>query len=109
MLLPSMFSTAEKVAALIAAERLTGAAIRLEAYRSRHGNYPASLSGLLPADELKDPFTGRPLASQIDADGFRVYSAGPDRADSGGTRMKHIDGPVRKLPGDIVFQVSHRP
>ncbi|WP_337177166.1 hypothetical protein [Paludisphaera sp.] len=59
---------------------------------------PADLTTLdLPAEATVDPFTGRPLIVKKLAEGWLVYSVGPDLVDDGGTLDKARDvgyGPV---------------
>jgi hypothetical protein len=68
--------------------RMTITAIALKRFQLRNGSYPAALSELAPqflAAELVDPWSGRPLHYQLNADGtFTLYSVGADGRDDGG-------------------------
>jgi hypothetical protein len=80
--------TVERAAFRLAADRVAIAAAAAERFRRAHGDAtPASLSELAP-DYLTsipdDPFSGKPLFYRRDADGYVVYSAGPNRTDDGG-------------------------
>jgi hypothetical protein len=62
-------------------------AIALELHRRRAGQYPASLSELVPAllpALPRDPFDGRPLRYRLRDGRPVVYSIGADRTDRGG-------------------------
>jgi len=73
----------------------------VEAYRVENGGYPNSLDALVPeylANPAIDPFTGDPLRYQPRTYGYRLYSAGMDMTDNGGTWNDN------KAPGsDLVF------
>ena len=60
-----------------------------ELHRSAHGDYPDTLTALVPEflDELPpDPFTGKPFIyrRRPDGEGFIVYSVGSNMTDDGG-------------------------
>ena len=61
--------------------------LALLAYRDRHGTYPQSLAELRkdPGWEVPaDPFTGKDFVYRRQAEGFLLYSLGPDMKDNGG-------------------------
>ena len=75
--------------------------LALEDFRSRAGNYPATLQQLDWTDAaITDPFTGQPFVYRPDGDNVLVYSVGIDRADDGG-----LYAPRKKLR-DIVWRVE---
>lgn len=75
--------------------------LALEDYRSREGNYPASLTdlGLLEA-AITDPFTGQPFIYRTEGDNVLVYSVGFDREDDSGVSR------VGKGQRDVVWRVE---
>jgi hypothetical protein len=77
-------------------------ALALHVYRTERADYPETLSSLSP-DYLQriplDPYDNQPLRYRRTADGYVLYSVGPDGQDDQG-RMT----PGRMEP-DIVFQV----
>ena len=75
--------------------------LALEDYRSREGNYPASLTdlGLLEA-AITDPFTGQPFIYRTEGDNVLVYSVGFDREDDSGVSR------VGKGRCDVVWRVE---
>jgi hypothetical protein len=75
--------------------------LALEDFRSREGEYPASLQDLgLPDERITDPFTGRPFIYRTENDNVLVYSVGFDRKDDGGLHAP------RKERHDIVWRVE---
>jgi hypothetical protein len=87
----------------------TIAAIR---YKRAHGDYPENLDRLLKPDLLKklpmDPYSDKPLVYRRTADGFILYSLGPDFHDDGGEVAESAaaaKGPWSRWPekGDQVF------
>jgi len=76
----------------------TIAALALERYRLRHGQYPDTLAILLP-EYLKqlpqDPWDGRPLRYRLKPDGsFTLWSVGIDGKDDGGNSSRRIQSPI---------------
>ncbi len=67
-------------------------ALALKAHKYEHGTYPPDLgdleSGLLEPLP-KDPFSGKRFVYQRQAEGFRLYSIGPNLVDDGGSEVKH--------------------
>jgi hypothetical protein len=73
------------IASFGATVRTTRAALAVERYRGAAGRLPASLGELArPATDLEDPFSGESIKFVVAADGFAVYSVGPDGRDDGG-------------------------
>lgn len=66
---------------------LTRIAIALAHYRAVHGHYPVTLADLTPGSIKSvpaDAYTGRPLHYKRTADGYLLYSEGPNQIDDGG-------------------------
>jgi hypothetical protein len=77
-------------------------ALLLSVYRSENGDYPDALSGLVPGllDEVpSDRFTEGDLVYRRTADGYVLYSRGPNMTDDGGP---HEDRDVSDDIGVIV-------
>ncbi len=75
--------------------------LALEDFRSRAGNYPATLQQLDWTDAaITDPFTGQPFVYRPDGDNVLLYSVGIDRADDGGLHAP------REKRRDIVWRVQ---
>jgi hypothetical protein len=73
----------------LARVRLARVALALLATRPEDGSSPQDLSGLVAAGiDLTDPFTGKPLVYRATADGFLLYSLGPDQCDDNGAPYK---------------------
>jgi len=74
------------------------AALRIEValrlYRAEHGEYPASLRGLVP-DYMKelppDPFSGKPLHYRRHNGEWTLYSVGADQKDDGAGQEERYD------------------
>lgn len=69
--------------------RLLECDLAARCFQQQHGAPPERLDelvpGWLPAAPL-DPFSGRPLIYRREANGFLIYSVGPDQIDDGGVR-----------------------
>ena len=65
------------------------AQLALQAYRADHGHYPEALQALVPRYLQRvplDPFDpAKPLRYRREANGYLLYSIGPDGVDDGGT------------------------
>lgn len=89
--------------------RCAATALAVERYRRQHGQWPESWVALLQGDFLKkeplDPFDGEPLRWRLLADGFLVYSIGPDGKDDGGK----IDHLTPQSGADLGFQLWNAP
>lgn len=72
-------------------DRLLLCQLALHAWRQAHGAYPPSLEQLVPeilSTVPVDPFTAdQPLCYRRQGDSYRLYSAGPDGDDDGGTPL----------------------
>jgi hypothetical protein len=82
--------------------RNTLTVLRLSVFRCDHGNYPEQLEQLVPdycPEVPVDVFDGLPLRYRRTADGFILYSVGPDQTDNGGM---DFDG----ISGDLVVRVG---
>lgn len=73
-----------------AQERLLTIATALELARQHSGVYPERLEGLanVSPEAWLDPFTGKQLAYQVEASGYRLCSTGPDRILSNGVVLE---------------------
>jgi hypothetical protein len=87
---------------------LTLLSLALAAYRAEKGHYPEKLDDLSP-DYLEripeDVFTGQPLKYNRTADGYLLYSFGPNMTDDGGQSGRKADPKkddiaVRVPPGE---------
>jgi hypothetical protein len=87
------------------------AAVASERCRLRHGDWPKSLTDLvpelLPAVPL-DPFNGQPLRYRRLADGVAIYSVGADGTDDGGHLNDAADAPPGTDIGFRLWDVPHR-
>ena len=84
------------------------AAVALEIYRKRHGEYPDTLDALVPSilpEAPIDPFDGKPLRYVNSDERVAVYSIGEDLQDDGGSAEPDTYG---DLP-DIVFTLRRAP
>ncbi len=66
-------------------------ALALKSYKSHHGQYPQNLAQLqheLPWTLPKDVFSGRDFIYRRQAEGFLIYSVGPDFDDDGGAKYQ---------------------
>jgi hypothetical protein len=90
--------------------------VAVERYRFEHHGLPDRAESLVPAlldSPPVDPFSGGTLRYVRAADGYMVYSVGPDRIDNGGpvaggpqTVQVYPGTPARS--GDIGIRISHR-
>jgi hypothetical protein len=73
---------------------LRDVALDLAAYRADHGKYPERLADLKPnyRTETKDPFSSGDLIYRPAADGFLLYSVGPNGKDDGGRNRNDYSG-----------------
>lgn len=79
--------TARKVMSVVAARRITAAAIAIRRYVDRHGKTPPSLDDLVPEflqSIPKDPMDLKPLRYRNDGDSWSLYSIGENGTDDGG-------------------------
>jgi hypothetical protein len=84
--------------------RCAGAALAAERFRLAHGQWPHSLSSLVPEflqEEPTDPFDGQPLRFRRCDHGVLIYSVGPDGKDDGG----NLDRQNTRSGNDVGFQL----
>jgi len=92
MLLPALGAANRSYLECDARTRLTRAVVLLKAFKMSHGDWPDELvrvGGTLEPD-LSDPFAGRPFRFTKEADGWVLYSVGPDLSNDGGNDRKDI-------------------
>jgi hypothetical protein len=80
--------------------------LALQAYKARHGGYPASIQELrskLGWNLPKDPFSGKDFIYKRRDKGFVLYSVGPDMKDDGGRVIANNDVELESK-GDIVLR-----
>ena len=85
--------------------RLLRLELALEEDRSRHGRYPERLALLAPAVLAREPldgFTEQPFKYRRRANGYLLYSVGPDGKDDGGSAISFRQGFNPSTPGDLV-------
>lgn len=107
--LGGMTRYAEQVARAQARALAARLGLALSAYKQQTGSYPDDLASLAPdfIDEIPlDPFTGEPFIYRKEADGFILYSIGPNLTDDDG--MHVYDNKARKaVKDDISWRMSH--
>ncbi len=87
LLLPALERATVRLESARMQTHLARVALALAAFRAERGAYPASLAELSPAylpDVPADAFVEKPLAYARTADGYALYSAGPNMTDDGG-------------------------
>ena len=89
--------------------RTAQTALAIERHRlSNQGKLPASLSALVPkylSAVPVDPFDGRPIRFKTKADGYVVYSIGPDLADNDGNPLPS-GSRANETPHDFPFVMA---
>jgi hypothetical protein len=103
-MLPSMDSILRMIARDQTQRQLLLLGSAVESYANEHGTYPSSLSAVGPSSRdvsTIDPHTGAPFRYEVDGDGFRLYSVGPNLTDNGGDHDL--------IEGDIVWRGRTRP
>lgn len=83
-------------------------ALAIEAYKSKFGHFPDSISELKSKLGWKippDPFSGQDLKFRRSGTGYILYSIGADLKDNGGVPRKLGTGDVTS-PGDIVLSMA---
>lgn len=88
--------------------RTASAALALQRFRLRTGQWPETLAELVPQhlpEMLEDPFDGAPLRYKRFETGFVVYSVGEDRGDDGGRPLPPPKGRQSGETYDITFTV----
>jgi hypothetical protein len=89
LMLPNGKLVATRIAKLQAEQGVTLTGLRILQYRLGHGTFPASLADV-SAQNVIDPFTGRPLSYLSVGTDFRLYSTGEDQQDNGGDAKADI-------------------
>jgi hypothetical protein len=86
LLLPAVSAVIKGEDRIAAETKLADVALALVAYRADHGKYPDRLADLKPKyrAETKDPCSDGDLFYRPAADGFLLYSVGPNGKDDGG-------------------------
>jgi type II secretory pathway pseudopilin PulG len=86
LLMPAVSAVTKAEDRSAAETKLRDVALALAAYRADHGKYPDRLADLKPKyrTETKDPFSDGDLIYRPAADGFLLYSVGPNGKDDGG-------------------------
>lgn len=93
---------------LLARGRLARLAVALAAFRVETGEYPESLSQLVPeylAAIPIDPYSGQALRYHALGDACRVYSVGANLRDDGGEAASSEDRKERDPPDDIAIDM----
>jgi hypothetical protein len=93
----------DQTKALIAGDEIL---LAVEAYKTRFGEYPATLDqlrGKLGWTVPRDVFSGRDFIYKLKDKGFLFYSIGPNLKDDGGKEPPEDD----KDKGDIVWRMDH--
>ncbi|MDD5455086.1 MAG: hypothetical protein PHW62_06290 [Candidatus Ratteibacteria bacterium] len=98
MLIPAVDKTREQIARYQTYIDICRTGLALKLYKAKNGNYPGKLENLAPdfLNEIPvDPFSGKNLIYKKSANGFILYSLGPNMKDDGG-----IDARTVKWEGD---------
>jgi hypothetical protein len=89
------------VMAVETAKQVVMTAIALKRYQLKHGNYPTTLTALVPAylpAVPLDPVDGKPLRYRPNADGtFLLYSIGPNGRDDGGNASLEKGATIKSM------------
>lgn len=91
-----------------AERRATQLVFAIHLFEQQRGRWPRDLEEL-PAEHTRDvrvdPFTGRDFSYRLDADGFRLYSAGENGRDDGGAHVpsRAADTSPEQAPDDLLF------
>jgi len=96
-----------KAAATLTVDR---AALAIKAFKSQAGRYPDDLAQVeaLGWDLPDDPFGGKPLLYRRTAEGFTVWSVGPNMKDDGGVALDPKTMDYTTGPYDITFFCDRR-
>jgi len=98
-LVPAMGRVKEVHAKMQADIRITRSGLALLRSKADGGKFPQTLAGFEP-DDVRDPFSGEPLIYRSGAEGFVLYSVGPDGKDNGGRPKQDR----QETDWDIVWQ-----
>ncbi len=108
LILPDLDRVGRKRDEILVYRRMAQVALALNAYRTTHGRYPATLDeaqttwgALLPHDF----FTQQPFLYRLKGGQTLLYSAGPNRQDEGGTKADRTgaSGADTHIPDDLVW------
>ncbi|MFC1636581.1 hypothetical protein ACFL5Z_17250 [Planctomycetota bacterium] len=102
-LIPAMYRLKQIHCEMLAELRIVRTGLALLQYQHTKDSFPASLDALQLSD-VTDPFSEDPLFYQSDADGFILYSVGPDQKDNGGSQKQK----EQKEDWDIVWQYTSK-
>jgi hypothetical protein len=108
-MLPGVIKVFGKATQHTARMRLIQTALSIEQFRAKHGVPPANLQELCPeylTQIPEDPFDGEQLRYKKNAQGYLLYSIGPDRADDDGHLPLPINSKTPNEFGDIVLSIS---
>ena len=98
----AQFEAVHRTSALLRSLRVLNA---LQQYATEQGAEATGLVDLkLPAEAIKDPFTGKPLIAKLVDGKWLVYSVGKDGVDDGGNFAKYKDvgfGPLIEQPATL--------
>jgi type II secretory pathway pseudopilin PulG len=111
MYFPAILKGIERNAERIAQQRLVQTALAIEQYRIIENRLPNSLAELTPKflpNVPTDPFDDKEIQYRKEADGYAIYSIGPDRIDDGGKKQISHAAKIDHPRGDIVFAVSRK-
>ncbi len=100
--LPSITRSIEQQSNYNACLDILKLSLALKIYKEKYGNYPETLSSLVPdiIPEIPiDPFTGNDYIYRKEGRGFIVYSVGPNEKDDGGI------SDTKQNSDDISFKV----
>jgi len=105
----SSSGTVEEDLRMQARRRVLALAAAAQAYRLAHGDYPPSVSALvpefLPALPI-DPYDRQPLRGHRDGDVFLVWSIGPDLHDDQGLKFLPLISHNAVDTGDLVLRLQ---
>lgn len=109
-ILPPMLKIINRDAQHTARMRLIQTALAIEQFRLKHGELPKQLQDLKP-DYLKDipldPFDEKELRYSKTADGYLLYSVGPNQVDDGGYLALPLISKEAAPAGDLSLPI-HR-
>ena len=101
VLTPGMSSLRRIHNQMLAELRIVRTGLALLQYKQSNNTFPATLEAIGLSD-IGDPFSDGPLLYRSEADGFVLYSIGPDRKDNGGSPKQK----EQEEDWDIVWQFS---
>jgi hypothetical protein len=105
LMTPSIGPTIETAFRADAQRRLAQAALAMHRYFTMHGKFPDQTDALSPefiALVPRDPYNDQPIQLKKTANGWILYSVGPNMTDEGGERDEHQEKVW--LDGDLTFE-----